>query len=85
MSFQIQGYSGQTFHIFSKLKELKFDKRKSHNPLLMIGLRALKIILKYVEEPEEDVTEVVFRLGILLKRFKFFILAHTDQQLLKEV
>ena len=41
--------------------------------------------LKYEEESEEDVIELIFKLGILLKRSRLFTATLTNQQLLKEV
>jgi len=67
------------------LAELSFEKGKSHNLSLVIKLRALLLTLKYGKELEIDTAECIFRLGILLKRSRFFTFAYSNQQLLKEV
>ena len=85
MSLNITGYFEQILYAFNKLKELSFEKRKSHNPSLVVGLRTLVSILKYEEKPKVDITDYIFRLGILLKKSKLFTSAHIDQQLLKEI
>ncbi len=72
-------YSGQTLYAFNKLVKLSFEKEKPYNPSLVARLRALISTLKYERESEADVIECIFKLGILLKRFKLFTSAHTDQ------
>ena len=67
------------------MAELSFEKGKSYNLSLVAGLRALVSTLEYAEKSEIDIAECVFRLGILLKRFRLFSSVHIDQQLLKEV
>ncbi len=85
MELNVNRYSGQTYYAFSKLAELFFEKEKLHNLSLVVRLRVLLFTLEYEEKPKIDIAEGVFKLGILLKRSRFFTSAHTDQQLLKEV
>src|SRR6266540_1217643 len=85
LGLNVRGYSEQTIFAFNKLAELSFDKGKPHNVLLIAGIRAILITLEYDADPEEDMTMVIFQIGILLKRSKFLITEHSDDQLLREV
>src|SRR6266540_202604 len=82
LNLNIGGYSGQTIFAFNKLAELFFDKDKSHNALLIAGIRAILTTLEYDADSEEDMTTVIFQIRILLKRLKFLTTEHSDDQLL---
>src|SRR6266498_708956 len=85
LNLNIGGYSGQTIFVFNKLAELSFDKGKLHNASLIARLRAILNTLKYDADLKEDMTIVIFQMGILLKRSKFLTTEHSDDQLLQEV
>ncbi len=85
LGLNVRGYSKQTIFAFNKLAELSFDKGKPHNSSLITEIRAILSILKYDAEPEVDIITGIFQIEILLKRSKFLIISHTDQQLLQEV
>ena len=85
MNLNVIEYSSQTYYAFSKLAELFFEKGKLYNASLIVRLRALVTILEYDEKSKDNVAGCIFKLGVLLKKLKFFNTTHTDQQLLKEV
>src|SRR6266540_2643903 len=85
LGLNVRGYSKQTIFAFNKLAELSFDKGKPHNSSLITEIRAILSILKYDAEPEVDIITGIFQIEILLKRSKFLIISHTDQQLLQEI
>ena len=85
MHFNVRGYSGQIIYVFNKLAELSFDKGKLHNSSLIVRIRVILSTLEYDAEPEMNITTEIFQIRILLKRFRFFSSAYTDQQLLQEV
>src|SRR6266498_3770869 len=68
MNLSVEAYSGQTIYIFNKLTKLSFKKGKPHNASLVAGIRATLTILKYVENPQVDITSAIYQIGILLKK-----------------
>ena len=85
MNLSVGGYFGQIIFAFSKLAELSFNKGKPHNASLIVKLKAILITLEYDADPEENITTIIFQMGILLKRSKFLTTEHIDDQLLQEV
>ncbi len=78
MKLRAIGYLRQTLYVFSKLAKLFFEKGKSYNASLIVGIRILISTMKYDSEPTIDITIGIFQISILLKRSRFFTTIHTD-------
>ncbi len=85
MGLNIGEYSRQTIYIYNKLAELSFEKGKPYNAFLITGIRAILTTLEYDAESVADIMTVIFQIRILLKRSRFFMTVHTDEQLLQEI
>ena len=79
MDLGIEVYLGQTIYTFNKLTELSFEKKKSHNALLIAGIKVILTIMEYAENPQVDISTATYQIGIMLKKFKLLTTEHMDQ------
>ena len=85
MEERIRGYFRQTLYTFNKLAELSFSQEKPYNSSLIAEIRTILSTIKYNEKLKNQIITVIFQIGILLKRSRFFTSKHIDQQLIEKV
>ncbi|SRR6266498_4466006 len=82
ISLKIKNYINQSLFIIDKLKKLSYVKGKFNYNTLTIRIRILLSTFIYKAKSQKLITVYIFKIVLLLKELRFFIIKQNNDQLI---
>ncbi len=82
LELKIKAYFTQSLYAFDKLRKLSYVKKKPNYNALISDIRVLLLTFEYKWKYQKFMMNYIFKITLLLKKLKYFIIRNTDKQLI---